>query len=784
MNLNTQKINDIIPNEEQVNRIVKELGLNKKLVELLFARGYTDIDAIKVFLHPSVDNFYPPEQMLGMSETVDRINQAIENDERIIVYGDYDADGICASSILALYLSSRGLDVFTHIPDRVGEGYGLNVESIERIIENTMPDLILTCDCGISAVKEVELAKDLGVDIIVTDHHEVGESLPDCVIVNPHQANCKYPFKDLCGAGVALKIVQALGGIDAAKEYYDLAAIATVADLVNLTDENRLIVQLGLEQISNSKNFGVSALVDALKLKNVTSSDIAFKIAPRINAAGRMGSAYRAFELFTSSDPQVVNDRLSQIIDANNERKTLCDEIYVEAIGILKTQNLIDNRAIVITSDKWEKGITGILAARLVNDFKRPVFILVKTNDEYKGTCRSIEGINIYELLSKNSDILREFGGHNQAAGFTIAPENVETFKSRVFEQLRSVDISAFIPTIKYDMELNVSDVTAEFAHSLELLEPTGNNGNPKPLFMTRTDYLDATPLKTNPEHSVLRTSPTKGLQIFAYNSARLNPYYSGTGERELVYELADGEYSPRLYLRGCALAKLTVDDDVAKAGYLRMLNYPHAGNPDYRTYDQAQLEELIDDPFGILLIAGCKATYERVADKKFENIVMHEIIAETAINVYTRLMVAPDFDKKFMLENYRKVIFLDYPPSLDVVCYINRHTNADVYIPSVDNRGEVFADVKSDRKIFGYYYSLIKSGAKIKAPNVNEFFKLIKRGQGETLKFPQFIACLSVFTQLRLLTFKPNAGVILYPGNNPLENSTIYRTIESWQHE
>ena len=377
MNLTTQKINDFTPDAALVERLSKSLGLNKKLVELLILRGYDNADAINVFLHPDPQNFYPPETMLGMSETVERLKLAMENNERVVVYGDYDADGICASAILSLYLSEHGVQVYTHIPGRVGEGYGLNVESVERIIENVMPDLILTCDCGISAVEEVELAKDLGVDIVVTDHHEVGKQLPDCVIVNPHQENCKYPFKELCGAGVALKIVQALGGIDEALKYLDLAAIATIADLVDLTDENRLIVQLGLECLSSSKNIGVSALIGELKLKSVTSSDIAFKIAPRINAAGRMGSAYRAFELFTSSDPEIINDRLKQIINANNDRKSLCDDLYVQAIKMLKAENLVEHRAIVITSDKWEKGITGILAARLVGDFKRPVFLLV-----------------------------------------------------------------------------------------------------------------------------------------------------------------------------------------------------------------------------------------------------------------------------------------------------------------------------------------------------------------------------------------------------------------------
>ena len=209
MNIKTQQINTVRLDEKEVERISEKLGLHKKLVELLMLRGYDNADAIDVFLHPDVGNFYPPETMLGMRECCERLFQATENNERVVVYGDYDADGICAASILSLFLASRGAEIYTHIPDRLGEGYGLNTASIERIIENTMPDLILTCDCGISAVEEVELAKELGVDIIVTDHHEVGETRPDCVIVNPHQSECKYPFKDLCGAGVALKIVQA-----------------------------------------------------------------------------------------------------------------------------------------------------------------------------------------------------------------------------------------------------------------------------------------------------------------------------------------------------------------------------------------------------------------------------------------------------------------------------------------------------------------------------------------------------------------------------------------------
>ena len=779
MNLTTQQISNVLPDEAEVKRISDALGLNEKLIELLMLRGYDNADAINVFLHPDPDNFYPPMTMLGMPECCERLQQAMRDGERVVVYGDYDADGICAASILSLFLAANGVEVYTHIPDRVGEGYGLNVDSIERIIENIMPDLILTCDCGISAVEEVELAKELGVDIIVTDHHEVGDERPDCVIVNPHQPDCKYPFKDLCGAGVALKIVQAIGGIKASAEFYGLAAIATVADLVCMTDENRLIVQLGLQEMAASTNLGIRALINSLKLKTVTSSDIAFRIAPRINAAGRMGSAYRAFELFTSSDPAIVEDRLNQILEANDRRKKLCDELYTQAIEILKHENLVDNRAIIITSDVWEKGITGILAARLVGDFKRPVFVLVKSNNEYKGTCRSVDGINLYELLSKQSDILKEFGGHNQAAGFTILPQYVDEFKSRIFAALKLVDESYFIPSLKYDLKLEEGDVTSEFAQSLDLLEPTGNNGNPKPLFMTVTESLTATPLKTNINHTILKTPG--GLQFFAYNSYKLNAYYNGATEREMIYELADNEYSPRLYLRGCALSRLAVSDPLAKAGYLRMLNYPICTDPKFTEYTFDELDGLIDDKFGILLIAGCKATYDKCAALNNSNIVMHEILTETAPNVYTRIIVSPELGRAFMLENYKKVIFLDTPPSQNVIGYINRRTDATVYVPNTDNRNSVFGCVKADRKVFGEYYNAIKSHVDIKAPNVYAYFKAL-HAHVKTLELPQFVACLSVFTQLGLVSFKPDRGVTIFNAESALENSDAYRNIEAWQ--
>ena len=453
MNIRIDKKSKLSLNKNEISNLAKSTGLNEKLVELLALRDITDVSAIKKFIYPDANNLYDPFEMKGMRETVDRLNEAIENNETVVVYGDYDADGVCAAAILSLYLSSRGLDVLVHIPNRTSDGYGLNIDSLSKIIETKMPALILTCDCGISGVNEVEFVQDLGVDIIVTDHHELSGVVPNCVVVNPKQPDCNYQDKMLCGAGVALKVVEGMAGRDEMLNYVDLAAVATIADLVPLTNENRLIVQLGIKRLNERKNLGMTMLFNALELENVDSGDIAFKVAPRINAAGRMGDAFRAFELLTSSDAKRVREIIDELAVDNAKRKELCDEIYSEAIGDLAFEDLINSRAIVLSHPNWEKGITGIVAARLAGEYCRPSFILVRSGDAYKGTCRSVDGINIHELLSYCRDLLIEFGGHSQAAGFSILPENIEAFKKKVNEYLSKYDDEFFVPKATYDMD-------------------------------------------------------------------------------------------------------------------------------------------------------------------------------------------------------------------------------------------------------------------------------------------------------------------------------------------
>ena len=756
MNLTLKKRNNDKPNYELIGKIAKKIGLHEKLIELLFSRGFDSEEKISRFLEPDFENFYDPFLMKGMREAVDRINIAIENDEKVVVYGDYDADGVCASAILSLFLSGAGLNIYTHIPNRSSDGYGLSVESLEKIIDAACPDLIITCDCGISAYEEVEYAMDLGVDVIVTDHHEVSDKIPSCIVVNPKQSDCEYPIDFLCGAGVALKLVQAIGGIDKAKEYFDLAAVATVADLVPLLDENRLIVQSGLKR-DNLINRGLKALLKNQQLDSeVSSSDIAYKIAPRINAAGRMGDAYRAFELLITKDVSRINSIIEEINTDNVKRKELCDAHYIEAIRIIKSENLIDNKAIVLCHPDWEKGITGILAAQIAGDFKRPTFILVKSGELYKGTCRSIRDVNIYELLASVSSLLTEFGGHSQAAGFSILPENIDEFKKQVNNYLKNFDDSCFLPCAEYDLDIDISDIGLSFAKSLVKIEPVGN-GNAYPVFRTTVGKLDVSPCKSNYNHTNIVTET--GLPILAFNFYNENQFLMGTSEKDLLLEVQlsnfGGRESRRGILRGVKIDDLFINPSVARAAYIKYLAYPYSENVNYTEYDKKDLYSLFDgDIFGTLVICGSEKSYRNL-DKEFrDKFVLNEFMYSTSKNNYSRITVSPIFDSELMLSNYGKIIFVDSPPSDGVIAYINSKTSAKVLVPKESNVKEIFDGLDVSRETFGRYFDILRRNADLSAQNIFSFFRVLASRVAD-INVSQFVFCVTVFNELKFFNIK-----------------------------
>lgn len=787
MNVQFKRRNDVQIDNRAVNETSEKLGLHSKIVEVLFSRGISDEESIRRFLNPSPDNFYDPFLMKDMRRASERLEQAIANDEVVVVYGDYDADGICAASILSLYLRSRGLNVRTHIPNRIGEGYGLNVASLEKIIEEVCPDLILTCDCGISGHAEVEFALDLGVDVIVTDHHEVADTVPDCIVVNPKQSDCDYPCKTLCGAGVALKLVEAMGGRKVASDYYDLACVATIADLVPLLDENRLIVQLGLAALAEGKNIGIQRLLASQGLGDeVTSTDIAFKIAPRINAAGRIGDAYRAFEMLISDDFAVIDSIIEEINDANGKRKLACDKLYDEAVADLRYENLVDSRCIVLSSPEWEKGITGIVAARLTNDFKRPSFILVPSGDGiYKGTCRSVENINIYEALSAVSDTLTEFGGHSQAAGFSIRTEKLAEFKQRMNEYLGKFPTEYFMPYCTYDIELNSDEVSVSLIKELEKLEPTGN-GFVKPLFKISATDLSVSLCKSNVNHSSITTK--NGFQIFAFNFYNKNHYAVGDGRKDMIVELQLNAFNNREYPRGVlkeiGTEKLYVNEESAKSVYVKYTDLENCeGKAVYTEFDKTDLKSIVGNaPFGTLVIAFDKENYDdfnSVCGKSAA--VLHEYMFPSSKNNYTRIIVAPDFDSGLMLSAYNKIVLLDKPLSAGFIKYLNAQTNAEIFVPKQDDRKRLIESLDTSRLTLGRYYDYIRKNADVSAANVYAYTKSI-RNRVKEADLSELMLAINVFSELGLV--KSSVGryrlSIVQGEKRELKDSKILSLVEN----
>ncbi|MBQ6692019.1 MAG: single-stranded-DNA-specific exonuclease RecJ, partial [Clostridia bacterium] len=425
---------------------------------------------------------HDPFMMTGIAEAVALLEQAIEDFMPITVYGDYDCDGVCASSIIYTTLRDVGADIIPYIPARHTEGYGLNEKAIRSIAKRG--GLLITVECGITNIKEINLAKELGLQVIVTDHHQVLDELPDCIVVDPTQDDA-YPFKGLCGAGVALKLMEALTDGDI-QEALDLAAIATVADIVPLTDENRTIVKAGLRRITSMPRPGIEALIKAAGLQApvLTSENIAFAIAPRINAAGRMGDAMDAFTLLTGDEVDI--EAAEQLDRANAERQRIEREIVAQAYGLLEEDRSL-SRSTVVAGKGWHLGVIGIAASKIVSITGKPTAVVSEAEDGLCiGSARGIPGVNIFQALDSCKDLLVRYGGHAQAGGFSLKKESMEEFIER-FDNFFCDHYTADIwgPVSECDLELEPDEITMEFAQSMAMLEPFGF-GNPTPVILVR----------------------------------------------------------------------------------------------------------------------------------------------------------------------------------------------------------------------------------------------------------------------------------------------------------
>lgn len=494
-------------------KLAQNLGVSEVVAKLLVNRGIYNLDIAKAFLDSSIDNLYNGLDMLGMSGAVELMKNSINNNEKILIVGDYDVDGVISTYVLYTAISKCGGNVSFHIPDRIKEGYGIN-ESIIRKASEDKVDIIITCDNGIAAIEQVKLAKELGLKVIITDHHDVpfieeNEErkyvVPDAdFVINPKQENCNYKFDKICGAGVAYKFIECLYkefNIDK-EELYDLlqyVAIATVCDVVDLISENRIIVKEGLKRINNTSNIGLRALFKetGLEDKEITVYSLGFVIGPSINASGRLEQAEWALKMLLSHNEIEAKELAEKLNDLNKERQELTKEGLEEAIEIIEKNNMTKDKVLVVYLEDVHESIAGIIAGRVREKYNLPTIILTKAHDGAKGSGRSIEEYNMFEELLKCKDLLGKFGGHPMAAGMSIPNENIDEFRSRL-NNVTTLTDEDIIPKVSIDMGLLLSQINYELIDQISLLEPYGK-ANPKPTFgMKKLKVIEAKILGKN----------------------------------------------------------------------------------------------------------------------------------------------------------------------------------------------------------------------------------------------------------------------------------------------
>jgi len=557
--------------ESLVDEIRGAFDVHPIIARIIANRGFREHADIDKFLHGRLSDLYDPFLLDDMDRAVERVLDAIARREHIMVYGDYDVDGITSVALLSCLFTAMRASHGYYLPNRITEGYGISTDGLDRC-RNDGAGLIITVDCGITSNEELAYARRLGTDVIVTDHHEPGDALPDCLaVINPKRADSTYPFKDLAGVGVTFKLVHGLtsraverGMLERAqvnlKRKLDLVALGTVADTVTLLDENRILVKYGLRQLSHSDRIGLQELKAVSNVnEEITSYDVAYRLAPRLNAVGRLGDAHSGVELLCSEDEKEAFNLATLIEQNNRRRQTIEQEILAEVEAVIgRTVDLDSTRSIVLASDRWHLGVVPIVASRIAKTYHRPTAIIAIDGELGKGSARSIGDIALLDAFRECEDLLVSYGGHRLAAGFQIEADKIDEFRARFDEVIgrRYPGTEPYLPSLSVEVETDLSEVTLGFVRELQVLEPFGH-GNPQPLFVSRGVYLKWSPKLVGSNHLKLWfESKDKAVEAIGFSMGELLPRLRNS---EAAYDIA---YIPRLnYFRGEETVQLLIRD-------------------------------------------------------------------------------------------------------------------------------------------------------------------------------------------------------------------------------
>lgn len=537
--------------EEKIEEIVKKFDVPELLATVLVNRGIVDDEEIRVFLNPTRSDFHDPYLMPDMEIAVERIIKAINNQEKVIIYGDYDVDGITSITVLKKFLKTCGLEVDYYIPNRLSEGYGLNKAAIDYIKEKEY-SLIITVDCGISGIDEIEYANSLGIETIVTDHHEPMEVLPPAVAVVDlkRKDNDTYSFKSLAGCGVVFKLTQALGirlGMDEKEylKYLDIVCVGTISDIVPLVDENRVIAKLGLKLVEVTKNPGLKALLNASGYKMVNSNTISFGIAPRINACGRMGYEEEALKLFLTENLNQASEITERLNKYNRDRQEIEKNIYDEAIKMMEKEDP-NAQSIVLGSNNWHHGVIGIVSSKITEMYFKPSILICFEGEDGKGSGRSIPGFDLHEALAETANYLEKYGGHEMAVGLSLKKNNFNRFKEAFEKYVEEKDITGIVPIIEIDKQISLKDIDSNIVKQLDLLEPFGE-ANRRPVFVYKNLKIDSIRALSDGKH--LKMTLKDGNTIvnaIGFNMGQLSKEYMIGDRIDVVGTLEINVYNGR----------------------------------------------------------------------------------------------------------------------------------------------------------------------------------------------------------------------------------------------
>ena len=548
-------------NQEAINALAASLNINSILANLLVQRGISTFEQAKKFFRPSLDDLHDPFLMKDMDIAINRIDDAIRNREKILVYGDYDVDGTTAVSLVYTFLKTMSGDIWYYIPDRYKEGYGISKQGIDWAKENGY-GLIIALDCGIKSNDKIDYANELGVDFIICDHHRPGIEIPNAVaVLDPKRKDCHYPYKELSGCGIGFKLIQGFAqknGIpfNQIEQYLDLVAISIAADIVPITDENRVLAHFGLQRLNREPRPGVKAILDLGGIKRELSiTDIVFAIAPRINAAGRMEHGNKAVELLISKNENLASFLGDDIDENNTKRKSLDQLITDQALQQIEDDIAFNNRkSTVVYNEEWHKGVIGIVASRLIDKFYRPTIVLTRSNGMVSGSARSVKDFDVYNAIESCSELLEQFGGHMYAAGLTMKEENVQKFQDR-FEEVVAATIEdrMLVREIEIDAELSLKDITPKFYKILKQFAPFGP-GNMSPIFLSHEVRDNGKGRVVGNNHLKL-TLTQQDIQpgVFdgiAFQLGHHHPMVEQKDSFEIVYHVEENNFNNRITLQ------------------------------------------------------------------------------------------------------------------------------------------------------------------------------------------------------------------------------------------